>query len=411
MQTDYDVAIVGGGMVGASLACALAGSALRIALIEAIPPKSDQQPSYDERGLSLSLATQRILEGLALWPSLSGGATPIEHIHVSDRGRFGFVRLHAAALGVPALGYVVPARELGRVLLAGVAAAGNVDFLCPARVAAVQPGPDRVRVELRGGEPAAGLDCRLLVVADGTRSGLREALGLDAEVKDYGQTAIVANVTPEHPHGNWAYERFTDTGPLALLPLAGGRCAMVYTVPSAAAPDYLALADDDFLARAQARFGRRLGRLRRLGARKSYPLLRLVARTPLRERLLLLGNAEHTVHPNAAQGFNLGLRDAAALAEHLSGAAAVDPGARELLEAYHASRRRDQDRVLRFTDGLAQLFYNNRPERIVLRDAGMLITDLLPGLKRGLMRRAMGLGGRQPGLVLGDPLRGESHGH
>jgi len=402
MQADYDVAIVGGGMTGAGLACALAGGPLRVALIEAVPVRNDTQPSYDDRGLSLALSSRRILDGLGLWPALAREATPIEHIHVSDRGRFGFVRLHAADMGVPALGYVVPARELGRVLLAGVAGADNVDFLCPAEVTRARPGPDRVALEFAAGGPEQGLSCRLLVIADGTRSALRDALGMEVEIRDYGQTAIVATVTPERPHHNWAYERFTDTGPLALLPLTRGRCALVYTVPTAAAAEYLALSDSTFLDRARARFGRRLGRLQHPGTRKSYPLLRLVAREPLGDRLVLLGNAAHTVHPNAAQGFNLGLRDVAALAEQL--ATAADPGARESLAAWCAARRRDQERVLRFTDGLARLFSSNRPERIILRDSGMLLTDLLPGLKRGLMRRAMGINGRQPQLVLGPAL-------
>lgn len=409
MQADYDVAIVGGGMTGAALACALAGGPLRVALIEAVPARNDAQPSYDDRGLSLALSSQRILGGLELWPALAREATPIEHIHVSDRGRFGFVRLHAADLGVPALGYVVPARILGRALLAGVAGADNVEFLCPAEVARARPGPARVELEFAAGGPVRGLSCRLLVIADGTRSALREALGMEVEVRDYGQTAIVATVTPERPHANWAYERFTDTGPLALLPLTQGRCAMVYTVPAAAAPECQALSDSAFLERVQARFGLRLGRLRQPGARKAYPLQRLAARVPLGQRLVLLGNAAHTVHPNAAQGFNLGLRDAAALAEQL--AAASDPGAPEPLQAWHGARRRDQDRVLRFTDSLARLFASNRPERVILRDAGMLLTDLLPGLKRGLMRRAMGFQGRQPQLVLGAPLPGDVHGH
>jgi 2-octaprenyl-6-methoxyphenol hydroxylase len=411
MQTDYDVAIVGGGMVGASLACALSGSSLRVALIEAIAAESDQQPSYDDRGLSLSLASHRILAGLSLWPSLLPAATPIEHIHVSDRGRFGFVRLHATDLGLPALGYVVLARDLGRALLQGVRDAPNVDFLCPARVAAALPGADGVRLQLQDEDPVAGLGCRLLVVADGTRSSLRESLGMSVATRDYHQVAIVATVTPQKPHGNWAFERFTDTGPLALLPLRDGRCVLVHAVPAAEAEDWLKLDDEQFLGGVQARFGRRLGRLLQVGTRKSYPLLKQEAREQVQGRVLLLGNAAHTLHPNGAQGFNLGLRDVAGLAEHLTAAGLVDPGARQLLQDYVASRRADQRRISRFTDGLTSLFYNNNPAKVVLRDAGMLLTDLLPGLKKPIMRLGMGVAGRQPGLVLGDALREEPDGH
>ena len=405
MHTDYDVAIVGGGMVGASLACALAGGPLRVALIEAVAAESDQQPSYDDRGLSLSLASRRILEGLSLWPSLAPAATPIEHIHVSDRGRFGFVRLHAADMGQPALGYVVPARELGRALLQGVSDAPNVDFLCPARVAAAQPGAEGVRLQLQDADPVAGLHCRLLVVADGTRSPLRESLGIPVATRDYYQAAIVATVTPQRPHRNWAYERFTDTGPLALLPLKDWRCVLVHAVPAGEARAWMELGDEEFLARAEARFGRRLGRLLKVGTRKSYPLLKVEAQAQVQGRVLLLGNAAHTLHPNGAQGFNLGLRDVAGLAEHLAAAAHTDPGARHLLEDYVASRRADQRRILRFSDGLATLFYNNHPAKILLRDTGMLLTDLLPGLKKEIMRLGMGMAGRQPALVLGDALR------
>ena len=405
MQTDYDVAIVGGGMVGASLACALAGSPLRVALLEAVPPQSDQQPSYDDRGLSLSLASQRILAGLSLWPSLAPAANPIEHIHVSDRGRFGFVRLHAADLGLPALGHVVLARELGRALLQCVNEAPNVDFLCPARVAAAQPGAEDVRLQLHDDHSNAGLNCRLLVVADGTRSPLRESLGIAVTSKDYHQVAIVATVTPQRPHGNWAFERFTDTGPLALLPLQDDHCVLVHAVPAGEARACMELNDTEFLRHTEERFGRRLGRLLKVGTRKSYPLLKTEARTQVQGRTLLLGNAAHTLHPNGAQGFNLGLRDVAGLAEHLTATGMTDPGALHLLQDYVASRRADQRRTGRFTDGLAQLFYNNHPAKVLLRDAGMLLTDLLPGLKKEIMHLGLGISGHQPGLVLGDVLR------
>lgn len=411
MQTDYDVAIVGGGMVGASLACALSGTPLRVALIEAVTAESDQQPSYDDRGLSLSLASHRILAGLSLWPSLAPAATPIEHIHISDRGRFGFVRLHAKDLGLPALGYVVLARELGRALLQGVNDAPNVEFLCPARVVAAQPGANSVQLQLQDDCPVGSLDCRLLVVADGTRSPLRDTLGMAVSGRDFHQTAIVATVTPQRSHDNWAFERFTDTGPLALLPLGDGLCVLVHAVPTAQARDWLELDDEDFLTGVQARLGRRLGRLLKVGSRKSYPLLRKEARDQIQGRVLLLGNAAHTLHPNGAQGFNLGLRDVAGLAEHLTAAGMTDPGSGQLLQDYADSRRADQRRTGRFTDGLAALFYNNNPAKVVLRDAGMLLTDLLPGLKKEIMRLGMGVAGRQPGLVRGDALREGPGGH
>jgi 2-octaprenyl-6-methoxyphenol hydroxylase len=371
-----------------------------VAVIEAVAPEAAEQPSYDERGLSLALSSQRILAALGVWPALAAGANPIEHIHVSDRGHFGFVRLHAADLDLPALGHVVVARQLGAALLARLREADNIDLLCPASVGDARQGDHRVGLVLQGEAAPATLDCRLLVVADGTRSGLRERLGIGVSEEDYGQSAVVANVTPQRGHANWAFERFTADGPLALLPLAGGHCVSVCGVPGAAAGDYLGMSEADYLAQLQDRFGRRLGRLTRLGRRRAYPLVKLEPESARRGRALLLGNAAHTLHPNGAQGFNLGLRDAAGLAEVLSAGEADDPGAEHLLAAYEALRRGDQQRVIRFTDRLAGLFYNDDPALILARDTGMLLTDLLPGLKRAFIRRATGLAGRQPAMAI-----------
>lgn len=393
-------------MVGAGLACALSGSGYRIALIEAVSPDADAQPSYDDRGLSLALATQRILAALDIWPALAAEATPIKHIHVSDRGRFGFVRLHAANLELPAMGYVVVARQLGRALLNRVNAAENIDFLCPARVGDVEISAEAAALQLDADGSASSLNCRLLVVADGARSGLRERLGFVVSEKDYGQTAVAANITPERSHDNWAFERFTNSGPLALLPLSGNRCASVFTLPGEEAQAYMDMSDAAYLEQLQSRFGRRLGRLTQVGSRKSYPIIKLEPETPLGPRSLLLGNAAHTIHPNGAQGFNLGLRDAAGLAEILLRSPTADAGDPLLLQEYLALRREDQQRVIRFTDRLAAYFYNDDPFRIILRDTGMLLTDLVPGFKRAFIRRAMGLEGRQPVMVR----REEPHG-
>jgi len=394
-------------MVGAGLACALAGSGYNIALLEAVSPDVDTQPSYDDRGLSLSLATQRILAALHVWPGLASEVEPIRHIHVSDRGRFGFVRLHASDLGLPAMGYVVVARQLGKALLDRVSEVENIDFLCPSRVVDVDMTADRVELKLDGNETAPVISCRLLVVADGTRSGLRDRLGFAVGEKDYGQTAIVANVSPERSHNNWAFERFTNSGPVALLPLCGNRCASVFTVPGEEAENFMTMADADYLERLQVRFGRRLGRLTRVGKRKAYPIVKLEPQTQSGRRSLLLGNAAHTIHPNGAQGFNLGLRDAAGLAEILLQSQATDPGDPHLLQEYLNLRREDQRRVIRFTDRLAELFYNDDPLRILARDTGMLLTDLVPALKRAFMYRAMGLDGRQPSIVRTEA----AHGH
>jgi len=406
MLTDYDIIIAGGGMVGASLACALHEENSRIAVIEPVSPRTLDQPSYDDRGLALSLASQRILAGLGLWRSVSGSANPIRHIHVSDRHHFGFVRLDAEMMQLQALGYVVIARELGRVLLDHLAKAKTIDVFCPATVNGVNLESDHTKVDIDVGGDKKTLTSRLMIVADGTHSEVREMIGIHSQIKDYQQTAIVTNVTPGNEHHDTAYERFTDSGPLALLPLTGKRCVVVFTVNTQDAEHYISMNDDAFISALQVRFGRRLGKFQRIGSRKSYPIIRLEADGHVAERAVLLGNSAHTIHPNGAQGFNLGLRDVAGLAEVLVPALreGVDVGRQHLLQRYMNLRRHDQHCVMQFSDGLASLFYNDLPHKVIGRNLGMLLTDMMPTLKRSFLHRMTGLHGKQPALVRGLPL-------
>jgi 2-octaprenyl-6-methoxyphenol hydroxylase len=399
---EFDVIIAGGGLTGASLALALAAGAGRIALIEAVPPASDSQPSYDDRGLALALSTQRILQALGVWEAVSP-ATPIEHIHVSDQHHFGVVRLHAEELRMPALGYVVLARALGNALMEKVNSTPAIEFICPARVTGVVAAPGQTEVTLVRDGRESTITGRLLVAADGTSSRLREILGISTILKDYHQTAIVTNVTPDRAHDNTAWERFTKDGPVALLPLADNRCSVVFTVCSADTERYLAMDEDDFLSCLKSRFSTRLGSFRRLGARKSWPLQYLLATEQVRERAVLLGNTAHTLHPNGAQGFNLCLRDVAELAEVLTPVLRTggDPGALPLLQSYQAKRTADQKRVACFSDGLATLFYTDLPHKVLFRNFGMLFLNLCPPWKRSLARMGTGLYGKQPALVRG----------
>lgn len=402
---EFDVIIAGGGLTGASLALALESGASRIALIEAVPPAANNQPSFDDRGLALALSSQRILRGLGAWETLSSVATPVEHIHVSDQYHFGVVRLHAQELRLPALGYIVHARALGNALMQKINTTPAIEFICPARVTGVAAGPGHTEVTLVRNGQESTITGRLLVAADGACSQIRAMLGIGASLKDYQQTAIVTNVTPDKAHGNTAWERFTTDGPVALLPLADNRCSVVFTVNSADAERYLAMDESDFLASLQSRFSSRLGVFRQLGARTCWPLQFIMATEQVRERVVLLGNTAHTVHPNGAQGFNLCLRDAAGLAEVLvpvlrrSG----DPGELHLLQKYHASRTTDQKRVVCFSDGLATVFYSDLPHKILLRNFGMLLLNFCPPWKRLLARMGTGLHGRQPALVRGAP--------
>jgi 2-octaprenyl-6-methoxyphenol hydroxylase len=401
-KSRYDLVIVGGGMVGASLAIALADTGLRMALIEAFSPGDTGLPSYDDRGIALAHGTRRIFETLGLWSDLAPLVTPIEDIHISDRGHFGAARLSAAHERVPALGYVVTARELGGVLLSRLPSVPGLDLLMPGRLSRFEDDGDRVHLEVDRDGVVFDLDTRLLVAADGVDSTVREALGLPVVRWRYGHTAVVTNVTPARPHRNVAYERFTDTGPLALLPMSENRCAVVWTVRDDEVDATLGLDDAAVLDALQRRFGYRLGAFQRVGRRSAYPLQLMRARESVRGRVAVIGNAAHTLHPIAGQGFNLGIRDVAALADVIADALPDrDIGRPETLAAYQRWRSGEQHLVALATDGLARLFSNPLGILRLGRNLGLTAMELVPGLKHPLARAAMGMGGRQPRLARG----------
>ena len=400
-----DVLIVGGGLVGGSLACALAGLGLRITLVEAFPFRAGH-PGYDDRTLALAYGTRRIFQGLELWDDLDE-ASPIHSIHISDRGRPGIARLERRDHGVEALGYVIPARAVGAALMQRLEALPGVEVVSPARLSGLRMDATTASATLDTEAGSRELRARLVVGADGMRSRVRAELGIPAFSYDYGQSAVVANVSPAESHRQRAFERFTDSGPLALLPLTDNRCAMVWTARSDRVPALLALSDEAFLTALGERFGDRLGRFIRLGRRDAYPLSLVKAAEHARHRVALLGNAAHTLHPVAGQGFNLGLRDVAALAEviHDAHARGEDFGDGRVLERYADWRRWDQRRTVAFTDALARLFGAAAPPPLRLaRNLGLLTFDLLPPAKRLLARQAMGLTGKLPRLALGLPL-------
>jgi 2-octaprenyl-6-methoxyphenol hydroxylase len=398
----YDVAIVGGGMVGATLSVALAPLNLRVALIEAIPHNAASQPSFDERTTALSNGSRRILETIGVWPALDALATPIAKIHVSDQGRFGFARIDAREQGLAAMGYVVPNRALGSVLWARLSSAG-IKVFCPAEVSLVAANDEGVKIEITEAGAKSAIDAKLIVAADGAQSAVRSAFGVDAEVRDYGQTAVITTVLPQHFHDNVAYERFTPSGPLALLPLDGGRCTLVLTLTKDAAQSALEWSDQEFLAEVQRRFGFRLGRFLKVGRRVPYPRSLTQADRTSAPRCVIIGNAAQGLHPVAGMGFNLGLRDAACLAELIAENARsdADPGNLTLLRQYDAWRSADRSGVIRFTDGLVRLFSNPLGGVARLRNLGLLAFDLLPPAKSALSRLSTGGGGRVPKLARG----------
>lgn len=403
MATETDVLIIGGGLVGASLACALGQAGVRTTVVEAYPLAADQQPGYDERSIALAQGSQQVFSGLGLWQDMEADVCPIHTIHVSDRGHFGFTRLQREQEGVPALGYVAPASVLGRVLQARLQQLEVVELLSPARLTDFQLDDEAVYVRIEQGEQTQSYTAKLMVAADGAQSSIREQLGIQTVQRDYRQTAIIANVSTDKPHNNVAYERFTDSGPLALLPMTEQRSALVWTVHADQSETVLGLDDDEFLRRLQERFGYRLGRFSKVGARHAFPLQLLQAKESVRTRLALMGNAMHTLHPIAGQGFNLGLRDVATLVDVVLDARSSgrDIGALEVLQRYADWRQGDQRRVALFTDSMVHLFGQSFPPLAWLRDAGMLAMDICPPAKRWFGRMTMGRAGRLPRLARG----------
>ena len=407
---DYDIVIAGGGMIGTSLALALTPLGLRIAVFEAVERQAAAQPSFDDRSTALSRSTQRMFEAMGIWDQVVAASMPITQVHVSDRGRFGFSHIDANEQGVEALGHVVINRVLGSVLQRTLRDAANVDVICPARIIDVELAPDQATacIEFESGEKRL-LHCSLLVAADGANSSVRSKLGITAQTARYDQQAVIGNLLPEKSLDNCAFERFTEQGPLAILPLADRRAAFVWTVSESDAERVIALGDAEFLEALQEQFGYRLGALSKVGKRAAYPLQLSKALRLTADRSVLVGNAAHGLHPVAAQGFNLGMRDVAALCDCIADArdagSAFDPGDSELLRRYAEWRRADQKKLVGFTDGLVKLFGSSRRPLRTLRNIGMLGFDLIPGVRSLFAKHTMGLAGSLPRLSRGVPLK------
>jgi 2-octaprenyl-6-methoxyphenol hydroxylase len=398
---EFDIAVVGGGMVGASLALALAAAGRRIVLIEGVSPDSGAHASFDERTTALGNASRRVLEALGVWGGVADQCGVIRAIHVSDAGRLAFARLVAQEQGIAAFGHVVPNRVLGAALWAQIRRTPAISVHMPAKVESVKTDTAGVTLTLAGTNTV--LRARLAVAADGAHSAVRRDAGITATETDYDQVAIVANVATDLPHDGTAYERFTPAGPLALLPLHDGSYTLVWARTPQAAAEALSASDEIFLNLLQQHFGWRAGKFIRAGRRSSYPLKLTRAAAAVAERTVLIGNAAQSLHPVAGQGFNLGLRDAAALAELV--AQEGDPGSPALLETFAQDRAADRRGVTRFTDGLIRLFGDSRAPVRWARDAGLLLFDLLPPAKSALARVSLGFGGRTPRLARGLPLR------
>ena len=400
----HDVLIVGGGLVGASLAIALDRIGVDVGLVEATG--AGALPAvFDERNLSFAEATVNALTALGVMQKLRAATGAIERIHISRSGDFGRSVLDAARYGRREFGRVVVARDFGEALEARLAELSRLTRYRPARFVGLD-GDDgtfrAVRVVADGAEHV--LSARLLVAADGTRSGVREALGIGSQEHDYQQSLFVTRVRGTRAPDGTAYERLTAHGPTALLPRGDRHYGLIHGVARDQTDAVASLDDAAFVARVQDAFGWRAGRLLACGARSVYPAIRVLARNIIAPRAVLVGNAAQTLHPIGAQGFNLGLRDALTLAELIEQARASganDSGADGLLAAYAQRRREDRDRTLAFSHGLARLTANDAPLLRPLRSLGLFATDRMPSLQAALVGGAMGYRGDVPMLCRG----------
>jgi 2-octaprenyl-6-methoxyphenol hydroxylase len=391
---EVDVLIVGGGLTGAALMLALADSSLQVAMVEAKMFSDHIHEDFDARTLALSPASVRILTMLKIWPALSTQATAIENIHVSQQRRFGHTQLRGDPLHP--LGYVVEMQHLQQAFYKLLQ---HQHIYAPACITSLDTSTGVVKMEQNG--EIVTLKAKLIVAADGSNSTVRTLCGLKVHITDYQQKAIVANIGLSRSHQHVAYERFTPSGPMALLPMTGMRSALVWSLPPEKAEELYHLPEPQFLEELQFAFGYRLGRLTKLGHRSLFPLRQAIMPQQIAWPVVFIGNAAHTLHPVAGQGFNLGLRDVALLAQ-----AIVQQGlSAQMLESYQDSRKHDQAAIKCFTHGLVELFNKGIPGLATLRGMGLMVMDSFTPLQGLLAHYAQGFAGTPADLICGLPLR------
>jgi len=400
-KKSYDLVVVGSGMVGASFCCALeeamGKNPLSILVIEAILPNANsvKQSTFDARSTALSFGSRKFFEDIDLWQTLADTGSAIHEIQVSDRGRLGSVEINRNEHNVEALGYVVENKKLGQVLSTKLNKSEKIEFLCPALVSSVKAIEKGMLLGLHYGDIETSIDASLVVLADGGKSPVCEQLAIARSFERYDQYALIANIVFEKAHKNIAFERFTDTGPLAVLPLKSidgkNRGSLVWTLSAEQAAQYRELGEE-LLPLLQERFGYKLGKILEIGETFVYPLSISIAKEQVRPGLALLGNVAHTLHPVAGQGFNLALRDAQALVDVLISAKEKELGLGEMnvLLKYVARQEADQATTTQFTHNIIKLFSSNNEAKVWLRKFGLVAIELLPTLRRGLAERAMG---------------------
>ena len=396
---DYDITIIGGGMVGISLALLLAQQQRwKIAILESQPLQDNAppqySPSFDARSTALSWSSRNIMQKIGIWQQIHQQASAISTIHVSDRGHMGLSRIDASDAGVEALGYVVENSWLGGVLLDKLANT-DISLQGAVKIKSIGAKADAMQIKVDVDGSGQSITSKLLVIADGAGSQSAQMLGIQQHSKAYGHSAIIANISLQQPHRAVAYERFTDRGPMALLPLSDfdncPRSALVWTQPTEVAQSLMAEDDQTFLAALQDRFGDRLGAFTQVGKRAIYPLALTTSEEQVRRRLVVVGNAAHSLHPVAGQGFNLSLRDVSALADCLANCSVnTDLGALDHLQYYQQQRASDQRNTLLFTDNLSKLFGLSSPLVALGRNSGLLLMDLVPTLRKQFAHFGMG---------------------
>jgi 2-octaprenyl-6-methoxyphenol hydroxylase len=395
---DVDVVIVGGGLVGGPLARALAGQGIAVAVVDAEPPDHARGRQYDGRVSAIALSSQSLLAGIGVWPALAPVATPIRHIRVAEAGTTDFLHYDARELGGEPFGFMVENRLLRATLGRALARAKGIALFAPARVATLERGDFGVTARLEGG---AVIRAQLAVAADGAESRTRREAGIGVARAGYGQTAIVCTVRHQRPHGHIAHELFLPAGPFAILPTQGNRSAIVWSERSEKAKLFAALEAGDFAHELTRRAGDFLGRLRLDSPRWTYPLRIQFAHRMVADRLVLAGDAAHAMHPVAGQGLNMGLRDAAALADVLGEAKSLglDLGSAPVLERYGRWRRFDNGLMLAATDSIVRLFSNDLAPLAALRGFGLSTVNRIAPLRKFFARHAMGVVGDLPRLM------------
>lgn len=393
MDTDFDVIIVGAGLTGGCLAIALAATDLRVAIIENNSRADRYAAPTGDRALAIANGTVIQLASLGIWQAIQHHATLIEHIHVSDQGHFGKTRLSAAREGVPALGYVITARSIEDHIAQLIEASANIKQYCPARIMGISSSTHAANVSIKHENTSCVMSAQLVVGADGGQSSVRKLLDINQQITNYGQSALITTVKTSKSHANTAYERFTASGPLALLPTTNGQSSVVWTRTNEQAAALMSGSEADFTQQLQNCFGYRLGELTLTAKRHAFPLSLIRAEQMYSGRAVIIGNAMHQLHPVAGQGFNLGLRDVITLAEHLTKQhqAALDIGASDFLQSYTQKRRQDHNRVIGFTDSLVKLFSNHSSALAIARNTGLTVLDRIPSAKHYLSRQAMGM--------------------